>query len=225
MRIAILIMLISNFSHAVDRAVIQQMKGKRAILQFETDIPFSVGQKIYVNSDEGTEIGIRKEGRNPMQRKNSIDLISNFANVSVESKVGTTKTTTTAGTNSLSGRYGWNMEQFEFGALGSYSYAKAKNSSEVSSYQVGGFFDYNFIPNKPGEDFIWGAYGEGTVGNTKASSVSRGSVGFTAGGFVKWFILSPMLALRINAFYNYENQDQDYINTTTGMGFGLSHYF
>lgn len=218
-------LLASSFTLASERAVIQQMKGKRAIVQFEKDIPFSVGQKVYLTSEDGTELGVRKEERNPLERKNSISMAVDVYSMDVETKVSgtTTKTSTTA--YSLTGRYGWNMAQYEFGPLGEYTFSKPKGGNESSRMAFGGFFDYNFIPNKPGEDFIFGAYGEASIGSSKISDSNKSITTATGGGFVKWFVLSPMLAVRANLYYSWEKQGDNAQGYTTGLQLALNHYF
>lgn len=224
--IILLSLVTTCISLAAERAVIQQMKGRRAIVQFEKDIPFSVGQKIYLNSDDGTEYGVRRENRNFLERKNLISIAAGFS--SAELDQGTTKTSATF--YNINVRYGWNQEQYEFGPFTNMTFAKYKNSSEISSYQFGGFFDYNFIPNKPGEDIIYGAYGEGSFGNNKNAGVSNTSLIIAGGGFVKWFIFSPALAVRANLSYSMETQDRsngysDITINSFGGNLGLSHYF
>lgn len=218
-------LLATSFSLAAERGVIQQMKGKRAIVQFEKDIPFSVGQKVYMNSEDGTELGVRKEERNPLERKNSITMAVDVYSMDIETKVSgtTTKTSTTA--YSLTGRYGWNMEQYEFGPLGEYTFSKPKGGNESSRMAFGGFFDYNLIPNKPGEDFIFGAYGEASIGSSKISNSNKSITTATGGGFAKWFFLSPMLAFRANLYYSWEKQGDNAQGFTTGVQLALSHYF
>ena len=219
MNLAILIfsLFAINISFAAERAVIQQMKGRRAIIQFEKDIPFSVGQKIYLNSEDGTELGVQKELRNPLERKNSISFAAEL------SSADTTPKATTA--YAISGRYGWNMERYEYGPIGVFTFTKSTASSELSRYEFGGFFDLNMIPNKPGEDFIWGGYGEATIGSVKIGTASdKNLTVFTGGAFAKWFIFSPMLAFRINGFYSNEKQGSAARNIT-GFEFGLTHYF
>lgn len=218
-------LLITSLSVAAERAVIQQMKGKRAIIQFEKDIPFSVGQKVSLSSEDGTELGVSKENRNFLERKNSIEMAINIYSSQMETKVNSTtsKATTTAYT--MSGRYGWNRELYEFGPLAEFTYSKPENSDESSRYAIGGFFDYNFIPNKPGEDFIFGAYGEGIIGSSKISNSNKSITGFTGGGFAKWFFFSPMLAARANLYLAYEKQGDNAQSTTTGVQLGFTHYF
>src|SRR5689334_3316193 len=111
----------SGLSFAAERGVIQQMKGKRAIVQFEKDIPFSVGQKVYLNSEDGTELGVNKELRNPLERKNSISLDTEIYSTEIETKVSRVTSKTTITGYSLSGRYGWNQGQYEYGPFFSYA--------------------------------------------------------------------------------------------------------
>ncbi len=215
-------LITSSFSLAAEKAVIQQMKGRRAIVQFEKDIPFSVGQKIYLNSDDGSEYGVSTVGRNPMVRKNSVSLAATFR--TTETKPNPTNY------YSISGRYGWNLERYELGPMGTYTLNKV-GSSESTSMLFGGFFDFNMIPNKPGEDIIWGAYGEANFGTAKTGNVSSNLTTATGGGFVKWFVFSPMLAARVNIFYSYNILDRASSTSTTknysasGLEIGLTNYF
>jgi hypothetical protein len=227
MKFALLIisLLASSLALAAERAVIQQMKGKRAILQFEKDIPFSVGQKVYLNSEDGTELGVSKEGRNFLERKNSIEMAVDIYSTDIETKVSSVTSKTSLSGYTMTGRYGWNRENFEFGPLAELTYVKPKSSDESSRYAIGGFFDYNFVPNKPGEDFIWGAFGEGIIGSSKVGTSNKSITGLNGGGFIKWFFLSPMLALRTNLYISYEKQGDNAQSTTTGVQLGFSHYF
>lgn len=215
--IVLFALVVTSISLASERAVIQQMKGRRAIVQFEKDIPFSVGQKIFLNSDDGAEYGIRKETRNFLERKNLISISSFITTID-------TKPSTTA--YGISGRYGWNQQQYEFGPMASISYYKVGSisASETTKYLFGGFFDFNLIPNKPGEDFIFGGYAEGSVGSSKVGASNKSVTIMTGGGFVKWFIFSPMLAVRANVLYSNEKQDSASRNTT-GVEVGINHYF
>ncbi len=228
----ILSLLATSISFAAEKAVIQQMKGRRAIVHFEKDIPFSVGQKIYLNSEDGVELGVQKEMRNPLERKNSVSFAAGFSSAETTTKaVGTSKTSTTSYV--ISGRYGWNKENYEYGPLGSFSFSKTSGSgsSETNTYQFGGFFDYNLIPNKPGEDTVWGFFGEGAFGNTKSNGLGATIITATGGGFIKWFVFSPMLAIRSNLYYSLDLTDFASGTTksrntgTLGASFALSHYF
>jgi hypothetical protein len=215
-------LILASFSQAADKAVVQQMKGRRAILQFEKDIPFSVGQKVYITSEDGTELGIVKELRNPLERKNSISLAATMGSVSTKPKP--------TSIFSLQGRYGWNMERFELGPLVNLTYNKT-GSAEVSTYEFGGFFDFNMIPNRAGEDIVWGPYGEVSAGTMKYGTASGSLTSFTGGAFVKLFLLSPDLAVRLNGYYRYELDTQTTsISTekdvsTIAVAIALMHYF
>jgi hypothetical protein len=216
--IILLSLLASSFALAGERAVIQQMKGKRAIVQFEKDIPFSVGQKVYLNSEDGSELGVRKELRNPLERKNLVSLSGEITN---------TDTSPATATYNLSARYGWNMERYEFGPLGILEFQKqgSISSTERTRYEFGGFFDYNFVLNRPGEDLVWGVYGEASLGSAKANTTDKSLTVITGGGFVKWFFFSPMLAARANLFYSDEKQANSKASNTAGLQLGITDYF
>ncbi len=229
----IFFLLTTSVSFAAEKAIIQQMKGRRAIIHFEKDIPFSVGQKIYLNSEDGVELGVQRNMRNPLERKNSVSLAAGLSSTETTTKaVGTTKLSTSSYV--ISGRYGWNKEDYEYGPLGSFIFSKTSgsgSSSETNTYQLGGFFDYNLIPNKPGEDMVWGFFGEGALGNSKSNGVGATIITATGGGFIKWFVFSPMLAIRSNLSYSLEVTDFASSTTksinggTLGASFALSHYF
>ena len=210
--------IFTSFGWAGEKAIIQQMKGRRAVILFEKDIPFSVGQKVFLVSEDGSELGINKANRNPLERKNSIGL---------SASLGTINTTPSTTYLSLSTRYGWNKQQYEVGPKISISYSKqgSNGSTEASQSLFGGFFDYNMIPNVPGEDYIWGVFAEASIGNFKSGTASYKFLSdFSGGVFATVFAFSPMLALRTNFFLENTRADKK-TTTTTGFSFGLSHYF
>lgn len=217
MRLILLIasIFVAITSFAGERAVIQQMKGRRAILQFEKDIPFSVGQPVNINSDSGVELGIRGDSRNFLQRKNVVDLSGGFS---------TTDTNPETTSMTIAGRYGFNYGNYEFGGRGGYTNLK-QSSFERTQYSIGGFFDLNLVPNKPGEEFIYGAYGELGIGNLKTGGQSSSLTELTGGGFLKWFVFSPVLALRLNVYYTHTKPDRGNASNTMGLSWGLAHYF
>jgi hypothetical protein len=213
-------LLIASFfvavtSFAGERAVVQQMKGRRAIIQFEKDIPFSVGQAVYINSETGVELGVRNDARNFLQRQNVVELSGGFS---------TTDTDPETTIFTVSGRYGFNYGNYEFGGRASFKSTEA-GSSERSEYTLGGFFDYNLVPNKPGEDFVYGAYAELGIGNQKVGSQNFSYTEIIGGGFLKWFVFSPVLAVRLNLFYQHAKPENGDASNTTGISWGLAHYF
>jgi hypothetical protein len=210
-----ILLLMTATSFANERAAIQQMKGRRAVIVFENDIPFSVGQKVYLQSEDGVELGVRKDIRNHLQRKNSIQLSASL------DSTNTKPDETTA--SSLAVRYGLNYENFELGPLVSLSSTKA--SSQMNLYKFGGFFDFNFVPNRAGEDLVYGVFAEASSANAKTGSISTTTTSLGGGAFIKWFVLSPVLAIRLNAYYRNDKPNNSKGTNTTGIGFALEHYF
>jgi hypothetical protein len=134
--------------------------------------------------------------------------------------------------SSLAVRYGWNAVDMEYGPIGSFSYATASSSSS-RAIGVGGFFDYNLVPNKVGNDMV---YGLGAMGTYVTTTTTTGSVEsnsstmkFELGGQVKWFALGNSVAIRGDGVYSYEQITPASGTSTTRSGFvmrgGLYVYF
>ena len=205
---------------ASEKATIQQMKGKKAILLFKNDIPFSVGQVVFITSAEGEELGLSKENRNLLQRKNSISLTGKFSNLSQDGEKSTEL--------SLSLRYSWNWSNFEFGPDITISNTDA-NDVTTATTGFGGYVDYNLSENVPGQDFVWGLTARALMGNvTEKSDLGTNRSNSTildAGVQAKFFKLSQVLALRTELVYEVQKvKDQ---KDTTGFIFniGLQNYF
>lgn len=222
--LSLILLFVCGMTHAEERATIEQMKGRRAIIRFEKDIPFSVGQTITTTTSEGNEFGYLTTGRNLLERKNSLSFSSSISNLATKTK-GTSGTSNTTEA-SAEIKYGWNLKQFEVGPVVSLTQYKA--TLEVTTFSIGGFFEYNLVPNLPGHDLIWGPQAqvltETQQTKTSSSSSNDSLITLQAGMFAKWFILSPVLALRFDGYYKYGTQDS---TTTSGLvfGAGLNHYF
>lgn len=124
------------------------------------------------------------------------------------------------------GRFGWNLENYELGFIFGYT-SNETDSSAYSAISGGGFFDYNFTPNRPGTSSILGLAAESTYTSITSSTGGSG-MGVTVSGFMKWFTLGPSTALRLDAGYFYGKSDFNTYTTTT-QGFdvrgGLVSYF
>lgn len=124
-----------------------------------------------------------------------------------DSATGTTGSTSASSSElNLVARYGWNMEQYEAGPILLYRNVDSNYQSvHYTSIGVGGFFDYNFTPNRMSESTIWAVTGEGTYGTFTPKSGSGGnSMGLFAGGTLKWFGLTSSTALRADLGYDYQ---------------------
>lgn len=205
---------------AEEKATVQQMKGKKAILLFENDIPFSVGQKVYLGSAEGEEIGLSKTSRNLLERKNSISLSGAFASLKQEGE--------SVSMFSLTAQYSWNWSQYEFGPLVSFSTADA-GSTETSGTDIGFYADYNIDQNVPGQSPTWGLVGRFSLEQSKitigGSSTSSNSTKMDFGLQAKSFFFSQVLALRTELVYQLEKPKDGSDITGFVVNLGLQHYF
>ncbi|MFN9068348.1 MAG: hypothetical protein ACK5V3_14030, partial [Bdellovibrionales bacterium] len=184
------------------------------------DIPFSVGQEVYINSAEGAEIGLSKESRNLLERRNSISLTGEFSNLSQDGEKQTEL--------SLSLLYAWNWSQFEFGPQFSLSNTDISDTTR-STTGVGAYVDYNFDENVPGQDRVWGLVGRVVAANssTKASGSTTKSNAtiLDAGLQAKFFQLSQVLAIRTELVYQIQKVKDQKDTTGVVFNFGLQTYF
>lgn len=104
----------------------------------------------------------------------------------------------------LKARYGWNTGIMEYGAIGALGLQDTGTGNQTT-FGGGGYFDFNFTPNKTGNDKIWGAGIEGVYLNTALPSGGGNSttLQFFPSGFFKWFILKTPTALRVDVGYRY----------------------
>lgn len=205
---------------AKEKASIQQMKGRKAIVLFDEDIPFSVGQKIFIASAEGAELGLSRESRNLLERQNSISLSGSFS--SIKPKTGDTATAF-----GVTGTYSWNWAEYEFGPTLTFS-SSDNGTTETTNTSFGGYADYNIDQNVASQEMVWGLVGRVLVGSgtSKTSSGTTNSSTTTIDGGLqaKFFMLSQVLAMRTELVYEFTKT-----KTSDSSGFvlnlGLQHYF
>ena len=139
-------------------------------------------------------------------------------------------TSTTAFT--FDGRYGWNAGVMEYGALGFFGYTSTTGRS-TRALLAGGFFDYNFVPNAPGTEIVYGVAAAARLGQY---AVTTGNAEFSGtvmqldvGAQLKWFPLGNTVAIRGDVLYRIENIGDSVKLSGTGTGLvaraGLYVYF
>lgn len=216
----LLTLFASTLSFSAEKGTISQMKGKKAIVVFDSDIPFSLGQKVFLSSADGTELGLRSENRNLLERKNSVNLLGSYS--SIKPKTGDSTTTF-----AVSGSYGWNWNEYEFGPIVAFS-STDTGGSGLSSNSLGGYFDYNIDQNVPSQEMVWGGVarillGSETlkVGSNKCTdSLTTIEVGVQA----KFFQFSQVLAIRTElVFQNKKVEDEN--SSGFVLNLGLQHYY
>lgn len=215
-----LMFLVSSVSFSAEKGTISQMKGKKAIVVFDSDIPFSLGQKVFLSSADGTELGLRSETRNLLERKNSVNLLGSYS--SIKPKTGDSTTTF-----AVSGSYGWNWNEYEFGPIVAFA-SEDTGGTGTSSNTFGGYFDYNLNQNVPGQEMVWGGVARLLLGSeTNKTSNSKQTESLTtieAGVQAKFFQFSQVLAIRTELVFQSKKVEDD---DSSGfvLNLGLQHYY
>ncbi|HVK59932.1 MAG TPA: hypothetical protein VM432_00220 [Bdellovibrionales bacterium] len=224
----LLLCLMGLPAFAAGQARVIKTKGYQAIVQFPEGEKPQVGQVIDLNADDGPGDAGGPIGTGA--RAHSLQVQGELGILSRAKSGNGADENETVTRISVSGRYGWNFVDFEAGPLGSFSMESAETNTTV--FAVGGFFDWNLVPNRPGTVFVYGAGGYGTFGQESTSGSGSSSSSFTrmeffGGGNMKWFGLSDSVAVRVDAGIGYSRSGNT--QTITEMGFrtlgGLAFYF
>jgi hypothetical protein len=214
-------MSVGSLAQAQQAKVIK-VKGQQAIVQFPNGVAPVIGEMIPVGGEAVSERGEKSS------RASREHLLAIIGSIYFFNNSATSNSTTGF---SAQGRYGWNLETFEFGPLGEIDYSSTTGQSD-RTLLGGGFFDFNFVPNKPGNEMIYGVGATadiGQVSSTKASIESTTSqFDLFAGGNLKWFGLSDNVALRGDAGFSMTRTTFNGQNTTISgllIKGGLAFYF
>lgn len=129
---------------------------------------------------------------------------------------------------SIDGFFGWNHMSYEFGPRLKYANASAGGASS-SLIAIGGYGDYNIIPNTTAERFVWGGTGLFMIGQESAGGGSGSRMEFAFGGVGKWtFAPTSTSVLRFELVYDYYKTSAGGANyTVNGLvaNAGLQTYF
>lgn len=215
------LMVFASASVRADQAKVLKVQGKKAIVQFPDDARPRVGQLIDLGGS-GSEVSMAA-GHGSGSRNIIVGGSAAFSSL--------TSSTSSASSSTLDllARYGWNKGEMEYGGIGSFYYTSVTGSS-TRQIGVGGFFDYNLIPNTPGTELVYGAGGELQYAmvsvTTGAAESSSSLIRLQGGGQVKWFPFGNTVAIRGDLVYRYQQSGSP---TTTISGLvalgGLYVYF
>ena len=204
---------------AWSQARVLKVSGNKAIVEFPVDAPPQVGQRVYLSQTRSAR-GARGGPR---------DYVTGIA---VDASL--LKDSRASGTDTrilLTGRFGWNLEMFEYGPIAKLGYTNDGVSSSSRELAGGGFFDYNLLPNDGREESIYGLVVEGTYGiltnTTMSVENSTSTMELFAGGFLKWF-LGPAVCARTDAGFDFVSKNETSgASTQTGAKarVGLQVYF
>lgn len=194
------------------QAKVLKVQGKKAIVQFPDDVKPRVGQLIEVGAGS-SEVSMAA-GHGTGSREMIVGGSASFSSLT------TSSSSTSTSTLDLSGRYGWNKGEMEYGGLGTFYYTSTTGSSS-RTIGAGGFFDYNVVPNAPGTELVYGAGGEAiyamvstTVGSAETSATT---LRFQGGGQMKWFPFGNTVAVRGDLVYRFQQNGGTTSSTTSGL--------
>ncbi len=219
---SLLVLSVGSVAFAQEAKVIK-VKGQQAIVTFPSGVKPQVGQTIDLGGGgvSGEEAGVGTGSSNT--------ILGIAGELSILNNSGSSQTTTAL---TFNGRYGWNQETLEFGPIATISYS---SSPGVSSRLIagGGFFDFNFIPNKSGVRMVYGVgadaqFGQASTQISSASETTSTVMEFFVGGNVKYFGFADNVAIRGDIGLEYDRTTVSSTTTTvTGLDarLGLSFYY
>jgi len=166
---------------------VKRVKGKQAIIQL-TSGTFSEGQSVTVGGGGDSSMSMSSGSGSTGPRNNFLGFDMGFSTA----KAGTVTLTSL----NLNVKYGWNSGSIEYGVLGAFG-STSGGTESISSFGVGGMFDYNFSENRVGNDGIFLVGVQATYGTRNPGSATNITI-FPAVGY-KWFILGTPTCLRFDA--------------------------
>lgn len=200
------VILLSQTTFA-QKIKVQKVKGNQAVVEFSGG-SLKPDQVYELTSREFTDAAQEIVARNYL-------VALSFSLLNTKSDAPTSVSETDF---SLTAKFGWNLGHFEIGPLASYS-SDATGSITNSLFKIGAFADFNAISNIPGEVFLYGLGGTGSLGQYEGNGVKRDVMDLFIGPFVKWFPTGSSVAFRIDAGYIYQKQSGGIgsDNTITGL--------
>lgn len=209
-----------------------KVKGTKAVIRFPKNMEISKGQTLTIGGDE--EDG--DSGGKPMakgSRNTRIGLEFEMTSLTIDQKSSSGGTAVSADSNklSLSALYGWNKGWAEYGPIFSYS-SDDDGSSKSTTMDIGGFFEYNFKTNKPGEWMVMAAGAQVAISQmqTETTSATADGSGYKLDVYfaAKLFPWSDTWAFTPSLGYRMASHDFDaYTWDTSGLvlSAAISAYF
>lgn len=195
---------------------VRKVKGNTAIVESTGPLRPGAVYDLISPNDFGEEIG-------STPRKYLVGL--NFVLSNTKSDAANTTNETNV---DLAFKFGWNLGTYELGPVVNYTMNHANDVTQTL-WKIGGFADYNFIPNVSGETFIWGVGGTGAFGNwDRGNGTKVDIVDFFGGPFAKWFPTSSAVGFRVDLGLSYQRQTTTAGNATVSgiaSSAGIFAYF
>jgi hypothetical protein len=223
------VVLLASSAHAQTFRV-KKVKGNRAVIELPKGVTLDEGSKYSIDASGVKEEMSLGDGSGTCAHTLGLEFV--FSSTSVETKTAIATSKTNTSDFNVLGMYGWNTGQMEYGPILGLDWDKT-GSTSTRTFSLGGFFDYNLIPNKVGTDLVYGVGGVlslefGSSDNSIGSSSSTNGYEFRAGPFLKWFGLGSSTCVRGDAVLDYDHTKTSTRETTeTGIKLlaGLQTYF
>lgn len=168
---------------------VKKIRGKQAIV--ELNAPLEEGKTYQIETEKIT-----------LETDFSEQFKSRYNSISIGADLSFFSGTKTLDNNfSFIGKYGWNYTNFEFGPVVNLQvYDKGFGTS--TTYLLGGYFDYNYIPNKAPCELIFGPSVQLLLGNRTfetggSAQLSQAQLSL----FLTWYINNSPLALKSELGY------------------------
>jgi len=185
---------------------VKKTKGNSAII--ESSIALEEGATYTIETTGLTEDPVYTKTHTP--RKNSLTLGGNFSLLkgnNVQENI-----------INFEARYGWSSITTDYGPL-IFLEMNDSGAGYNTEFYIGGFYDYNFAPNRPQEYFVYGITGQILGGNVNYTSGANAQIyKLDAGGFLTWFLTRGTTALRTEALYEIKKINSS-ITSTEVTGF------
>ncbi|MCB0386216.1 MAG: hypothetical protein KDD43_12555 [Bdellovibrionales bacterium] len=133
-----------------------KVKGNKAVIRIPKDMDISKGQTLMIGGggEEDEEGGGGAMSKGSGSRNTAIAGTFSMESLSFERETAAGgKTTGDSTTMSLQVSYGWNKGWAEYGPVFVYE-STDSGTSKSTEFNLGGYFEYNFKVNKPGEWMI-----------------------------------------------------------------------
>ncbi|MCB0364977.1 MAG: hypothetical protein H6624_12095 [Bdellovibrionaceae bacterium] len=196
-----------------------KVKGNKAVIKIPKDMEISKGQTLMIGGgDEGDEEGGGSTmAKGSGSRNTALAMSFSMTSLSFERTTSAGgKSTGDSNTISLAVSYGWNKGWAEYGPV--FIYQSSDNgSSKSTEFDLGGYFEYNFKTNKPGEWMIpaagiqvaWAQLSQETTGSSADGNGPLIDIYFSCKLF-PWsdnFAISPTLGYRMVTYDFSEYKD------------------
>lgn len=172
--------------------------GNKALVHFPPGTKLHVGETLILDTADSLDAELGGKGSSSGSGMNgSRDRVLGFSASLVSGSASSGGSHTSLGGTA---RYGWNQLTMEYGPEASFS---TSSPGSNTAFSVGGFFDYNLIPNARGKVMIYGAGAVADLGSRSTGGNSSTVMTIFGGGFVKWFPLGNTVAVRGDAGLQY----------------------